>query len=574
MAGISAIQRILDNQLTSKFARSLKHSDLPEGWADNPEIVALAEDAYKEAGTESPFFKAWFGNSKVVDEAGEPLEVYHGTMSKAFDTFDKDYIGSRFSFDDTGFFFDSNRNVAKSYARDEFNPKKVGHVIPAYIRANNPLIIDNKFLKKEGMGPLLKEQDPIEFWDTYQDFALDAAQNKNANGIIVDDNDTKMIVAYEPTDIKHATRNRGTFNPADPNIYKGLIPAVGAGGLLALMGAEEAEAAVRPDIEDVIGKAIDGQAWAGRKAGSLESSVAKDALDGSAKYNGGDGYFTEHGLTWRNEANGWTPAQIAEGYHGIYDSPDTVVVPNVLGVNPSAKEALWNPNGKDSRSWYMPIAPYKKGFKGVTLYDPEASQVERLLKDRGYWEGGSTSSIFTPTLGERSKSIGSGTLSAVNSPSFENTIRGLEDWSKRNLPKVTGAATGAAIPLLTPEEAGADAPFSSDFWPAMARQFGLGTRGVIEGLGTGATLGFGDPGRVIADAIGLPSPETDIERQRVGLNAGVTDALTTFAGGVGAAKMAANPVVRGVGMELADKPLLGAGIGGLLGLLGYDYEEE
>jgi hypothetical protein len=340
------------------------------------------------------------------------------------------------------------------------------------------------------------------------------------------------------------------------------------------MGAEEAEAAVRPDIEDVIGKAIDGQAWAGRKAGSLESSVAKDALDGSAKYNGGDGYFTEHGLTWRNEANGWTPAQIAEGYRGIYDSPDTVVVPNVLGVNPSAKEALWNPNGKDSRSWYMPIAPYKKGFKGVTLYDPEASQVERLLKDRGYWEGGSTSSIFTPTLGERSKSIGSGTLSAVNSPSFENTIRGLEDWSKRNLPKVTGAATGAAIPLLTPEEAEADAPLSSDFWPAMARQFGLGTRGVIEGLGTGATLGFGDPGRWVADAIGLPSPETDIERQRVGLNAGVTDALTTFAGGVGAAKMAANPVVRGVGMELADKPLLGAGIGGLLGLLGYDYEEE
>lgn len=79
MAGISAIQRLLDNLLTSKFARSLKHSDLPEGWADNPEIVALAEDAYREMGTESPFFKAWGGNSKVVDEAGEPLKVYHGS---------------------------------------------------------------------------------------------------------------------------------------------------------------------------------------------------------------------------------------------------------------------------------------------------------------------------------------------------------------------------------------------------------------------------------------------------------------------------------------------------------------
>jgi hypothetical protein len=542
MAGISAIQRLLDNQLTSKFAKSLKHSDLPEGWADNPEIVQLAEDAYREMGTESPFFKAWFGNSKVVDGKGNPLKVYHQTDAD-FDVFN--LSKARQDSDIPAFFFSSGTDDWADMG---------GNTIEAYLNIKKPT---SKPVVR-GRGREVKDE----------------LERKGYDGTIEAEAGMETeYAAFFPNQMK-STSNRGTFNPADPNIYKGVIPAVGAGGLLALMGAEEAEAAVRPDIEDVIGKAIDGQAWAGRKAGSLESSVAKDALDGSAKYNGGDGYFTEHGLTWRNEANGWTPAQIAEGYRGIYDSPDTVVVPNVLGVNPSAKEALWNPNGNDSRSWYMPIAPYKKGFKGVTLYDPEASQVERLLKDRGYWEGGSTSSIFTPTLGERSKSIGSGTLSAVNSPSFENTIRGLEDWSKRNLPKVTGAATGAAIPLLTPEEAEADAPFSSDFWPAMARQFGLGTRGVIEGLGTGATLGFGDPGRVIADTIGLPSPETDIERQRVGLNAGVTDALTTFAGGVSAAKMAANPVVRGVGMELADKPLLGAGIGGLLGLLGYDYEEE
>ena len=100
-------------------------------------------------------------------------------------------------------------------------------------------------------------------------------------------------------------------------------------------------------------------------------------------------------------------------------------------MNPSAEEALWNPGGGES--WYMPIVPCKKGFKSVTLYNPEACKVERLLKDKGYWEGGSISSIFTPTLGERSKSIGSGTLSAVNDPSFKNTIRGLDAWSKRLL---------------------------------------------------------------------------------------------------------------------------------------------
>ena len=62
MAGISMMQKLLDNALVSQFAKSLKHSDLPEGWADNPEIVSLAEEAYKDMGTESPWFKAWFGD--------------------------------------------------------------------------------------------------------------------------------------------------------------------------------------------------------------------------------------------------------------------------------------------------------------------------------------------------------------------------------------------------------------------------------------------------------------------------------------------------------------------------------
>jgi hypothetical protein len=170
-----------------------------------------------------------------------------------------------------------------------------------------------------------------------------------------------------------------------------------------------------------------------------------------------------------------------------------VVVPNVLGVNPSAKEALWNPNGNDSRSWYMPIAPYKKGFKGVTLYDPEASQVERLLKDKGYWEGGSTSSIFTPTLGERSKSIGSGTLPAVNSGSFNNSVQ--EQLAKLKLSAVPLAA-GLGAGLAMPEDAqaaGQGMPQPSgepSLLAGLARQFGLGTRGVLEGLGSGLTLGL------------------------------------------------------------------------------------
>lgn len=228
------------------------------------------------------------------------------------------------------------------------------------------------------------------------------------------------------------------------------------GGLLGLMAGwsalapDDAEAAIRPDIEDIIAKAIGKQKWAGRFAGTLESPTAKAALKESAKYKGDTGYFTNHGLTWRNKHDGWTSDHIAEGYRGIYNSPDTVVIPNVLGVNPSAKEALWNPHGGES--WYMPIVPYKKGFKSITLYNPEASKVEKLLKDKGYWEGGSTSSIFTPSLRERSKSIGSGTLSAVNNPSFENTIRGLDAWRKNKM-LVTGGGACCLCSTLAEQKA-------------------------------------------------------------------------------------------------------------------------
>ena len=54
-----------------------------------------AEEAarlWREKGTESPYFKKWFGNSKVVDENGKPLVVYHGGTVN--DKFDASFNGS------------------------------------------------------------------------------------------------------------------------------------------------------------------------------------------------------------------------------------------------------------------------------------------------------------------------------------------------------------------------------------------------------------------------------------------------------------------------------------------------
>ena len=227
----------------------------------------------------------------------------------------------------------------------------------------------------------------------------------------------------------------GNFGFFDADTVKRAALAAGLGAGATTLTPEEAEGAVRPDIVGVISNAINGKNYAGKIAGTLESSLSQQELSNSAKYKGSKGYFTEHGLTWRHESDGWTPEQIAEGYKGIYDSPDTVIIPNILGQKHTAQEALWNPNGPGNHSWYMPIVPYKKGFKGVTLYDPETSRVADELKGRGYWEGGSTSSIFTPSLEEGLvQPVGSGTLPAVNNGPFNNSLQ--EQLKKLKLPAV------------------------------------------------------------------------------------------------------------------------------------------
>ena len=46
----------------------------------------------KISQTDTPAFREWFGNSKVVDESGKPLVVYHGT-SGDFDVFRPSRMG-------------------------------------------------------------------------------------------------------------------------------------------------------------------------------------------------------------------------------------------------------------------------------------------------------------------------------------------------------------------------------------------------------------------------------------------------------------------------------------------------
>lgn len=85
-----AMRALARNAKTRRFADTLNHADLPRGWSDDPEIMRMAGDAWEELGTDSPFFRAYYKNSKLVDANGYPIVFYHGSPYEDLDFLDPD----------------------------------------------------------------------------------------------------------------------------------------------------------------------------------------------------------------------------------------------------------------------------------------------------------------------------------------------------------------------------------------------------------------------------------------------------------------------------------------------------
>jgi GNAT superfamily N-acetyltransferase len=96
--------------------------------------------------TDSPEFKAWFGDSKMVDEDGQPLMVYHGTNSNFSEdfSFNPDFIGAANDkgFYGKGFYFTFRKGKGLGSAADEaaYYGKNVQ---PFFVKAENPFNFEN-----------------------------------------------------------------------------------------------------------------------------------------------------------------------------------------------------------------------------------------------------------------------------------------------------------------------------------------------------------------------------------------------------------------------------------------------
>jgi hypothetical protein len=276
----SALDRIMivSDKIFAQTPADMKRLAQTEGY----DFPTMKEEG-QPLKTDTPQFKKFFGDSKVVDENGKPLVMYHGTGEDAFNVFDKEKIRENdYDTPFNGFWFSSDRFTSPAM-RDPKN------TIPVYLNINNPApsevwrkvskdvytesnagnLVLSKGSRSEGDEVRSRLQamgydgvhysgkpnvDQNEFqkngYTSFKDLSgksYTIAQNDENGGLdlysgkvnkkptyeteehitgYLDLNDflntfeNEVWVAFEPTQIKSAIGNTGEFNPKDPDIRK------------------------------------------------------------------------------------------------------------------------------------------------------------------------------------------------------------------------------------------------------------------------------------------------------------------------------------------------------------------
>lgn len=385
------------------------------------------------------------------------------------------------------------------------------------------------------------------------------------------------------------------FGFFDADTVKRAALAAGLGAGATALFPEEAEGAQLPDFQRRFVSRFVARNKENFPVGNVEPEVFSQIQEKFPQAQNSVNAGTHAGFT-RFMKSGWLPTKTAMRMGEVLDSADAAVVKN------------WQKNtGKGAYAEYGILIPDKNNPTFVpfylddngeiifkTLFSPSKGQ----MKKAGYGEEGGLLPLISST--PEATSTQRMPLSAVTSqPAYDQNIADFPVPGKLKLPAmgvISGLGAGLALtpdeafgwgqeglrtadfrpedaaPLRTaefrPSDIGgnitADLRLSgslpsgdSAFWGEMARQFGLGSRGVLEGLGQGFTLGLGNPGKGLSDLMGLPVPQNETEQGRVGLNSALSSVPGTALLGAGLAQ-APGAVLSGIGRAMRSDPVTDA----------------
>lgn len=196
----------LDEELSSRGIDIKKASNEQIKQALGANAAADVQALYNQVGPPgSDSFRAWFRESKVVNEDGTPRIVFHGT-GEEFRAFDERLLGGATGHATTGlgFFFGIERSEAESYA------DKASDGVPA-----NAVVLDVYLSIQNPYMMTLEEAQGIE--DKGEAVAIRQwLQSQGYDGIFVEDQNA--WVAFSATQIK-SVNNIGTWSLVNPDMY-------------------------------------------------------------------------------------------------------------------------------------------------------------------------------------------------------------------------------------------------------------------------------------------------------------------------------------------------------------------
>ena len=201
---------------------------LDEGYLDDQGRLVVTEPLVRERN-----FRNWFGDSKVVDEEGNPLVVYHGTGGdiKRFDhniAKDKEGRKRKLGLGAGKFYLTGMPETAGMFASNATR-RKLGqspNVIPSYVSIKNPITEENYRTRYEQLfkTQINNDQQTTKQRDQRIKKLDSILQKEGIDGIWEPYysregklEDVGQIGVFEPTQIK-SIYNRGTFDPEDPDI--------------------------------------------------------------------------------------------------------------------------------------------------------------------------------------------------------------------------------------------------------------------------------------------------------------------------------------------------------------------
>lgn len=218
--------------------------------AVEPEFGDLTE-AFSLRNTDTEQFKKWFAESKVVNPDGSPKVMYHGTSSYGFSIFNT--YGGKFGLFGRGSYFTDNADVAESYTKK--GKGQTPGVYDVYLSIQNPIDMDaaaninewerafdsndldatylNGIATNEDAFRALKEnlQDEGYTRSEAEDLVTDLIEGMGYDGIThigggrygtKDGPKHRVYIAFDPEQIKSASKNKGTYDPEHANIYYSL----------------------------------------------------------------------------------------------------------------------------------------------------------------------------------------------------------------------------------------------------------------------------------------------------------------------------------------------------------------